>query len=742
MTKTSLNDMLDDLIIKYNIDKHHSRFRKKKKAEEILLELFENIKSKNVILIGNCNTDIQFIKETIPYLSNTKSIILEDVFCDNIDQNISSFDYVIIVSFNWFREMLNKIKRLNKNTISIYNYFLENNFQLNHPYYDIFGIKYHTIYGKKSYDYENFDNNANIFYDLKCYEIESSLVLKKIYLEKLIFDCIYIRDFIFTKKYINIYIDNNFDTERNYSNFYKELDKLINYIKIKLENNKKRHINLFWLDALEYGEEKDMPFLMDIAEKGIKFENAYTVTPYTHFTIKTMFLKKYAVDDKSYLTSKVSLDNSEILKFLKNYKYNFLYYGFSNQFDNDLKEKSFINRYTTASILYWKMLTNLVDNNNKLYFSLIHEVMETHSPFISPAINSNDYYFKDFADNDEINYRYKNYAPASRKYIDDQLRFYTELLGNSMTNIYMSDHGHSFYGRFHTVLNIYGKGIKKEKYNKLFSYYNFDELIHYIVKLDDEILDNNIFSDYVKIQDVDYYNKRAILKWMDKNNFGGLYAIGYRGVITQKDMMIIFNNGQSEYFQIANNSIIQNNRINYLITLIGDNKIDIYKDDFFKYSRYVYKVFENYENRVGSLLKRKIDMLCKMIIDIPKNKTVAIRCGGENTRKLFWSIDDNCKSRISYIIDKERNCLSSKLGIPVILPEEIKTKKIDVIIISCYPMPSAIVNEKNQLLLKYEVIDMYEYLINSGFDIKSEFYREPYEDSDFDFIREKSDEDI
>ena len=55
--------MLDDLIIKYKIDRFHPRFVKKRKAIQYLTEYFSKYEGQTLILIVSCETDGVYIQE-------------------------------------------------------------------------------------------------------------------------------------------------------------------------------------------------------------------------------------------------------------------------------------------------------------------------------------------------------------------------------------------------------------------------------------------------------------------------------------------------------------------------------------------------------------------------------------------------------------------------------------------------------------------------------------------------------
>ena len=72
---------------------------------------------------------------------------------------------------------------------------------------------------------------------------------------------------------------------------YEKVDEIKNII------DNSDHIIVNWIDALRPEETCNMPFLLNKKEKGVYFDEAHTVAPYTSATIKTIFTGKRYLDD-------------------------------------------------------------------------------------------------------------------------------------------------------------------------------------------------------------------------------------------------------------------------------------------------------------------------------------------------------------------------------------------------------------------------------------------------------------
>lgn len=728
----NINKELESIIITHNIDCNHKRFREKINAVALLNEFKNEIANiDKTLIIASKLTDIKMFCADTNIKDDVQQIIV-DIDDKESFRNIciEGIEHIIIVSFDWHKEISVTLWNEGIKGNSIYDYFSLRGLELDHEYYAVFPDSHHSFHGEKSMDYSDYNPYGIIFYDKNKYKTIENEKLQQIYLERLIFNSVYIKDFLSVEKHIEEYINRDFERKDEYKSFLVNLKQLLSTIKIRLDK-RRNNIIMFWIDALEYGEDEKMPYLKELSNKGLSFEQAYTVTPYTHFTAKTIFSKKKVIDDASYEMEEITRDNSITIQYLEEKGYRFKYYGFSEQYSKELKASPVINKFTPASSMYWDMIQDLLVEDK--LFCMVHELIETHDPHLSANLEGQECVVSEHIGKEDTN-RAKlreSQREPSRLYMDKQLEFYSEFLQEQYSRIYMSDHGHTVRGRFHTILKVVGEKIKPQKHTKMFSYIDFYELIQYIVEPNKDI--NLILRDYVEVQDVDYYHPKAIEKTLNKEQFNKKALIGYRGVITPTEEFIRYNDGEEAYFLRAKNIQVDKNRIAELRILTGTKKVDIENEEKFKYSRLVYKVLENYKKRTANEEEKKNIILNNIFREIPENEKIAIRCGGENTRRLYWAIDWEQRAKISYIIDTNLECVSGMLGIPVILPEQIKEKNIDTIIVSAFPCNESIKKELDSIKDDYRIIDMYNHLEENGVKCEREFYNPVYIDEDFIF---------
>lgn len=730
----TIDDKLQKLILKYNIDSCVPKYNPFLKACTIAKKFYEKISNhyRQIVLFGTNETDVKWVQKCI-----CKQSAKEFIFYPNqenrFDNNIESFYWVVSrdsenVLLNWLKSH----KLIGEN---IYDLFQENGIQIENNFYDIYDeIYYDFRTGEASKDWKSFDINRIFFSHRRNYEMEQNLELRKTYLEQIIFDCVFAKDFLTLKEYIDIYV-REFGEElgKQYIIFYGEVCNLLEQIKERLMEREQKDVIMIWLDALEYGEDKIMPFLSSVDENSIVFDNAYTVTPYTGATFKTLFAKQRVIEEKSFNTTKVGLENSQLLRDLFDRNYKFKYYGELDLASKEVAAEYFYTIYTPMTQVYWDIVCDMVDDSDsKAHFSVLHEVLQTHVPYISLGLRNNKYFGNEEwpgqqDDNDKA-LRNQQVIP-SRLYVDRQLQFWNELLPSDMYKIYMSDHGHTLFGRFHTILKIQQEDLIPQRCKQLFSYYDFDQLILRII--DFGSVANLGSRSFVFVEDVDYYNKDYILETIGKSDFYERGLLGYRGVITQDDMLIRYRNGMTYYLKKINDEkMVTDERLKYLSSLLDTKFVDINKEEKFKYSRLIWNGYVKCLKRSDGERRKKEKIIRECVDSIPEGCRLAIRGGGIHTLQILMLLDEVQRKKIMYIIDRDKCCVAGKYGIKVITPDQLDEVDLDKIIISSYEHRTAWKNEL-KCFQNEEVIDIYDVFEKQGLICTKEFYKLNYITTDF-----------
>lgn len=735
MTKyMDIDERLNELIIQYKIDRYHPRFAKNIKAKKMILELFEKYKDKKLFVIAACQTDLDFIMEDCGLRKTVWGGLICYSDLPNYQWHETENAVAVIVSFYGRREAMSLLHNANISAISIYDYLAVKGLILEGNYYDIFGEEYHTHKeGKASIDCIDLDMNAIFFYDRRNYEIAQEQIYQEMYLAKMIFDCVYIKDWKLVKRYVEEYGEHNFPDYSEYQHFYQEVESLLVDIKNALIARNQDDMIIFWLDALEFGEDKDMPFLHSLSDQSIDFLNAYTVTPYTNPTVKNLFSHKCVVDDRAYKRNLPKDDPFEQMMEAQGYKFQF--YTKLTELEDSLKGRLYQNIYAPLSEICWNMLHDILKSKEKMC-AVCHEVLHTHAPYVSYGLSGKEYVYVQEASvilsGHERQIREVQML-ESRKYTDDVLCMYSALLPDNVYKIYMSDHGHTELDRFHTIFRVMHKNIVPEKIKGIFSYINFDRLIYKILQNKNDFSD--IVDDFAKIRDVDFYNKsyiRLYFQRLSQNPFLSLdWLFGYVGIITRQYTYIRYNDGRERYYQ--NGSVdkpITEESIHYLRALCMEYPQDIVNDEKFKYSRNIYATVRNYWHRNGKWEMEKIQRIAALFDELPDAARVAIRGGGHHTWELWFALKQKQQEKVACVIDADKQCKAARLGLRIIAMNDIKEEEIDVILVSSFQFEAEWAEELKKKVKNIPVIGLYSYLKGNGIECKAEFYKREYAKED------------
>lgn len=442
-------------------------------------------------------------------------------------------------------------------------------------------------------------NTLDIYYYrkmwLRCLENE-----KDYYSKMMLVSYLDIRDF---KGAISLLEDNDY-LRMTYSGLREHIEKLLREIYTRMSNKKKDAVILYWIDSIPYKEYTENVFFEYIKNKnGMEFSNAYTVIPWTHWTLYTMFCQKYPIEDKMYDMGQLNEDNSTLLKYLKDQQYSFQYLGmdsfgkkyFEQQYNST--ENSIQSGWGTVPLprLLWQTTCSIVRDDQNVVV-LIHELLETHSPFFSPECDD-IHYFEHYA-----GYSTKQIECGS-KYVIDQLRWYEKnlLSDRAINSVYFSDHGRFLYSnvddiRVHIFFHCSPKksGSEKKLEERFFSLYNFKYVMEYLIERKNDI-EERAFPGFALIENIDFYAKKLI-NIVKKQKIPKELWMQSRGVYTEEGMYASYVDGSEKYVinPTSMNGANGDEEIKRkLQELTGDTFIDVFTVDKFSATRELYKENDN-----------------------------------------------------------------------------------------------------------------------------------------------------
>ncbi len=416
-------------------------------------------------------------------------------------------------------------------------------------------------------------------------------------LQDMIKEHILLKDFLNTFHYIDLYVENQYPDYSRYEKLKQDLTSLLQEIKGYIKNRSQKDIIINWVDALSYYDIPKFPFLQKKVDEGMRFENAYTVMPWTTEMTRTILFGEYPIEGKLFLRENLSMDQVKMLSFLKANGYMFGYCGmpkFAKLFGQSVAAPVlYYDNKCSGSIQHqWNALNILCQSHTPMCI-LIHSFRETHPPFIC---GEGDTFIK-FGDTttDWRQETCKKQAEISGKYMNDQLEFYETFYEDAL-QIYMSDHGRIDHSpmsenKTHVMLSINGKEIPSGSVDGLFSLIRFSDLVEKIVNNDNDW--DSLTDDYAIIQNLDAYSDRIINAVLTgKMSRDEMYQC--RGIVTLADKYFKYAYGKEYYFSSRDSQENEidcpqyQDRIQELRELCGDEFIDIYKYEKFKYSRQLY----------------------------------------------------------------------------------------------------------------------------------------------------------
>ena len=352
-------------------------------------------------------------------------------------------------------------------------------------------------------------------------------------------------------------------------------------------------------------------------------------------------------------------------------------------------------------------------------FIMTHCFSETHGPYLSTNIESNDVRF--FLSENDTN---QNRIVGKMK-LDEQLKYYSRMVGKNTTVILMSDHGHeAIWNRSHVFFAVCGKDYAQEHISKMTSLREFPLIMRAIFS-GKKIADNLPELGHVNIEQLDLYSKKTISMYFNRKGFipwFSIFSFGYRGVLTEDYEYIRYNLG----FEI----LVRRGSMKY--------PVPPYVIDALKYDHDLLKMFreldEKYEAVSVSSEKMRYARFFRAVIEraLPRNikkvkklnnilspymaNSVAIRSGGADAGDIYSGLTHENQKKIVCVIDKNPQCIChTALGLPVVSPEEVDMSKFSAIILGSRKLRTIIHEECLQYPKIVNLLDIEMILAEQGY---------------------------
>jgi hypothetical protein len=673
--------ILDDLLIKYNYYESCPDFLKYVQAKEMIPGFIKRVQNYEQITIVSLTQKDRYVLK--PYLGELADRVAFIDLAFPLQENDilrlresmgGEKGIVLLVSFLYYREFAIELHKAGIESISLYEYFITQGLCFSREFYSYLPLSYTFPEKELLATWMQPSNEYYLFFQYRSrYEQAHEPKLKEFYLRALIFMSIDMRDFIYTSKYLEEYRSFKSEKAAEILEIETTISQCLSQLQSKLQERQQNDLILFLLDALDYSDDPLMPFLREQSNQGITFKNAYTVTPYTNSTLRTIFCEKIAIDDYNYKIKKIGRENSRIIRLLEDKEYSLKYYGFSNMFDDVYKGQEYIDQGTSQTRVFWAAIREILQSQ-KTVCIIMHELSSTHYPFVSSAAGSE---FTCILSQSSLN-GLPQQQKSSRSYTDDQLRFYSSMLPKQSRKIYFGDHGTTRLGRFHPILTMQWEGCPSYAITGLFSYIHFSMLLEEIINDRVEKL-QSLCSDYVVIQDVDIYSKFLLERLIIKGDYNPQNCLSYRGIVSEDSTFIRYRDNSELYWRtVGGKGFFTHDELSQLRNLAGDKFLDPETDHITQNIMHSMRIVNHFRKRTGTYEERKLSRIKQLFMQEFVGKKIAIRSGGFTTfRFLIWA---DVNSYVDFIVDLDKNALAGKLGFEMLTPQEAFERPIDILI--------------------------------------------------------------
>lgn len=713
---------LEGLIEKYNIDRHYPAYRESRRACEYLRGWIQKLsdEKKEFVFITMDEQVLWLINVWGKKAPNISSLYITNVKELEIHEEEIKEKKLYVVAMTRTVEILHWLWRHSYHAESVYD-ILENEgiyvqMEFYRFFYPIKDAEELDLYYRWVEDSGRSLDGLTItlleyHYQKMRVEYATDERDRKRINEKLFFLAVCMRNFVEAERILN-----GMKNADGFGKFWDEVCVLFRSIKKELHTRRQEDIVVYWLDALAYKDGQKMDYLRERAVHSVYFHNAYTVTPWTNATCRTIFCRKLDVDDLGYREGHVGLDNSPLLQDIEAHGYDIhvLSGVLVKMFETENCDVT-IRRSDACAEILWKMLEHMMRDEGKKTVFLPHILLEIHAPAYSVR--------KDRFDKKHIS------APQLDE-LDAQLRFYDGLLGDGVKRIYMSDHGYSWMNavnRPHILFQAYCQEWSGKETSKIFSLLDFDKILHQMME-GGEIEDSLWEGEFAVLQSVDIYNKE-FLRDVFHRKAGVEDYMAYKGLITKEKCYICFKSGEEVLVALsdmekdmpivfyADKSAHDRQECEKLRKIVGGFPKELDTDEKFKYSRYMYPVCENVKKTVVELMR----LLNDKFAGYPDN-SIVLRMGGNHSYHLYAMLSVENKKKICGIIDRNADCICSGVGLPVVSDVNELANRPKASVLSSYLNLEALKEEARQQYASLEVIDIYEYMREYGYDLNTNFW--------------------
>lgn len=426
------------------------------------------------------------------------------------------------------------------------------------------GIKLKAAFYSDTSVYMELYNLKKLFEDTKQEKV----------LQKIILNYLGIRDINNAKKYIKIYLENNYSKHDKVKKILNELEIIEEEIKIKVEEKAENNIFIFYWDALRhkdvFSNNNNMKYVNTLLDKSTYFTNLYSPSITTYESVPTILTGLDPEDSEIRDGITVRDDQCAFVKKAQEQGYKIkIYSNHWNIIDGE-KIEYFDGSYATLTI--WNAICNMISSQESKNIYILYFWQETHPPHLCG--NHENYpvaHLAPFSGNEselQSQEEYNNQYSECLSYADEVTEYYYNILGDNTLKILFSDHGQIIEqatyelkdiktlagwhdDRVRVPLIITGGHVHKKRIDGLNTLMNFNKIMNLILDKQRIIIDseNKVYFKFSKMQ-----NSIIIENYLEAGFEDYLY--GFTVYITDLYKCVVTGNNKIRYFNKNNDEEI------------------------------------------------------------------------------------------------------------------------------------------------------------------------------------------
>lgn len=733
-----INEALNRIIYKYNLDYYYPHYRNMCEAQKILRDIVQNIvqSKKKAVFVGDDLTGLEFVHNISGDYDGIDFLLYDrgkqtPQEIQKADQR--KYEEIYLLSFLGVEHVERWFRQHNISCQWIYDVFERKGIVLQREFF-VFGKEdlYYLVDAKGAMRRRTGWTEATqceLYCQQSKYRMADDERTRQTALQKCLFLALYMRNFILAKRYSLLLAE----YDKRYEAVWAEIQELLNRIGETIRRRKQKDIVLYWLDAIPYCDVDSLPYLQTVMKESVVFENAFTYIPYTHPTLRAMFLGKKDIDDQAYMIAEITRDNSPVMQMLEDQGYDIRVYSgyFSDFFPRAYRSGHY---YTDVcapvSMKLWDMFADMLLSEQKTLW-LVH-ALESHAPYLNTAMNDNNY-----QEAGEM-------RRLARMEVSEQLAFYDAFANEDTFRIYMSDHGDGTMlpRRIQIFFGVCHKAWKPKRIKGLFSLLDFGMVIKKIV-MEGEIREADFTRGYVEIGNLDLYNPSTIRKlFQNKEDINEIYY-GYKGIVDEEYIYTHYTTGKEWlsrrkemrspilFYECADD-ICDPGLLPRYRELTGEYPEEIFKNEKFKYSQCLHDLYQrvlahhDVAKRVG---------LIEQLLDKYPDHSVGVRMGGYHSLVLYYVLSEKCRQKIWGFLDNNADCLCNTLSLPIVRTDEfhkLYEQGVKAVVLSSYIHIEALRKEAGNWPADMDRLDIYQCFHEKGILCNTDFWIVKGRDEDYD----------